>query len=249
MIDSILAMTWIDVLDILIVAFIIYRTMLLIKGTRAEQMLFGLAMIVVVYFLSQWAGLLTLRWILNNFLSSLILIIIVIFQHDIRRALAQIGRPPIFGTYNKAGKIHELEELIKATFSLARERIGALRVLERNVGLKEYVEIGREVDARLSREMLLAIFHPSSPLHDGAVIIRGNRIVAAGCFLPLSTSPYIDKTLGTRHRAAIGITEETDAVVVVVSEERGEVSLAFGGMIRQNLDLPTLRKALQDVFV
>lgn len=249
MIDTILSMTWIDVLDILIVAFLIYRTMLLIKGTRAEQMLLGLAMIVIIYFLSQWAGLLTLRWILNNFLSSLILIIIVIFQHDIRRALAQIGRPPIFGTYNKAGKIHELEELIRATFALARERIGALMVLERNVGLKEYIEIGREVDAKLSSDMLLSIFHPSSPLHDGAVIIRGNRIVAAGCFLPLSTSPYIDRTLGTRHRAAIGISEETDAVVIVVSEERGEVSLAFGGTIRQNLDLPMLRRTLQDVFV
>lgn len=249
MIDSLLSMTWIDVLDILIVAFIIYRTMLLIKGTRAEQMLLGLAMIVIIYFLSQWAGLLTLRWILNNFLSSLILIIIVIFQHDIRRALAQIGRPSILGTSHKAGKIHELEELIKATFTLARERIGALMVLERNVGLKEYVEMGREVDAKLSSEMLLSIFHPSSPLHDGAVIIREERIVAAGSFLPLSTNPYIDKTLGTRHRAGVGITEETDAVVIIVSEERGEVSLAIDGMIRQNLDLPTLRKALQDVFV
>ncbi len=249
MLNTLLSITVWDIVDITIVAFIIYRIILLVKGTRAEQMLLGLAMIIIIYFLSQWGGLLTLRWVLNNFLSSIIIIIIVIFQDDIRRALAHIGRPTLFDVYEKAEKIYELEEITKAAFSLARDRIGAIIVLEKGIGLRDYVEIGTEIDAKVGDEILTIIFHPSSSIHDGAVIIQRGRIVAAGCILPLSTSPHLHKSLGTRHRAAVGITEETDALAVVVSEERGEVSIVSGGLIKQNLDLPTFRKILQGAFV
>ncbi|MFQ5901485.1 MAG: diadenylate cyclase CdaA [Thermodesulfobacteriota bacterium] len=241
--------SWIDLVDIFIVAFIIYRIMLIVKGTRAQQMLWGMAVIIVVYFLSQWGGLVTLGWVLNNFLSSLIIIIIVIFQNDIRRALAQVGKTPFFAGVDKAERVYEIEEVVKASFSLARQKIGALIVLEREIGLRDYIEVGREIDAKVSKELLASIFHTSSPIHDGAVIIQGRRITAAGCFLPLTASIHVSKALGTRHRAALGLTEGTDAVVVVASEERGEVSLVVGGMIRPALESSALREALQRLFV
>jgi diadenylate cyclase len=249
LLKTFLEVTWIDVIDILIVAFIIYQIMLLVKGTRAQQMLWGLAILIIVYFLSQWSGLVTLRWVLNIFLSSIIIIIIVIFQHDIRRALIQVGRPQFFGVAEKAEKVFAIEEVVKASFALAQKEIGAIMVLERNIGLRDYVEVGREIDARVSNELLISIFHPSSPLHDGAVIIQGGRITAASCYLPLTSNTHVSKSLGTRHRAAIGLTEETDAVVVVVSEERGAVALIVEGVIRQALEPPDLRESLQRLFV
>ncbi len=249
MLESFLEIRWIDVLDIIIVAFIIYQIMVLVKGTRAQHMLWGLAILIIIYFLSQWSGLVTLRWVLNIFLSSIIIIIIVIFQHDIRRALIQVGRPQFFSGAEKAEKVYEIEEVVKTSFSLAQKEIGAIIVLERNVGLRDYIEVGREIDAKVSHELLTSIFHPSSPIHDGAVIIHGGRITSASCYLPLTANTHVSKSLGTRHRAAIGLTEETDAVVVVVSEEKGAVSLIVEGVIRQALEPPDLRESLQRLFV
>lgn len=237
---------WIDALDILIVAFVIYRVMLLIKGTRAEQMLWGLAIIILAYFISRTSGLLTLQWILTNFLASIILIIIVIFQNDIRRALIQVGKPHFFTGPEGIDGI--LDEIVKASFILAEKRHGALIVLERDVGIRDYIESGIEVDGKVTRQLLVSIFSPPSPLHDGAVVIQNGRVVRASCFLPLTADQEIGTTMGTRHRAALGLAEETDAVVIVVSEETGEVSMVVGGMIHHHMDATILKERLMRMF-
>ncbi|MBI5286527.1 MAG: TIGR00159 family protein [Deltaproteobacteria bacterium] len=239
--------TWLDALDILIVAFVIYRVMLLVKGTRAEQMLWGLAIITLAYFISRGSQLLTLQWILSNLLGSIIIIIIVIFQNDIRRALIQVGkRPPFFS--GSEGLEDILDEVVKATFSLSEKRNGALIVLERDVGLKDYIETGVEVDARVTSQLLVSIFSPSSPLHDGAVVIQHGRLTRASCFLPLTANHEVGITFGTRHRAALGLAEETDAVVIVVSEETGEVSLVVDGVMYHQMDPPRLKGSLLGMF-
>ena len=238
-----------DVIDILIVWYLIYRMILLVRGTRAAQMLIGLAVVVGAFIISQRLELITLSWILDNLLSSIVLIIIVIFQHDIRRALSQFGRNPFWG--RKAGSLEAslVEELVKAGVSLANKRIGALMVLGRKTGLNDYLESGVQIDAQVVKELIISIFLPYSPIHDGAVIIQEGRIVAAGCFLPLTVNPNVSKEMGTRHRAAIGMSEETDALVIVVSEETGRISLAIEGAIITNLDGPSLREKLYQEFV
>ena len=238
---------FIDLIDILIVAFVIYWLMLLVKGTRAERMLWGLAIIVLVYFISQRMELFTLHWILSNFLSSIVIIVIVVFQRDIRRALVQVGKTSFFGR-GEISKEDIFEELTKATFQMSEKKIGALIVLEKDVGLGDYLDTGIEVDAKVSSEMLLSIFNPSSPAHDGAAIIRKARISRVGCFLPLTRDQEISKSLGTRHRAALGLAEETDAVIIVVSEEKGEVSLVADGDVYRDMDATALQKKLKDIF-
>ncbi|MFN3921244.1 MAG: diadenylate cyclase CdaA [Caldimicrobium sp.] len=235
-----------DILDILIVGFIIYRILLLIQGTRALQMAAGLIFLVFLYFFSEILQLLTLNWILHTFLSSFLLLIIIIFQDDIRRALAQIGTAPF--TKLQAQYSFGIEEVVKAVSLMAEKRIGALIVFEREISLKDYLEGATTLQANISEELLLSIFHPKSPLHDGAVIISEGKILAAGVVLPLSTNPEIAKDLGTRHRAALGITEITDAVAVVVSEERGQISLAVSGKITRDITAPTLRKMLSQLL-
>lgn len=239
---------WRDTLDILVVAFIIYRVLLLIQGTRAVQMLKGFSVIFLVYFISQKAELMILHWILTNFLSSIILIIIVIFQHDIRRALTRVGTVPFFTYSETVDESRVIDEIMKAAVSLANKKIGALIVLEREIGLKDYVDIGVKLDAAVNKEILNSIFLPNSPIHDGAVIIQDGRITAAGALLPLTANPVFDKSLGTRHKAAIGLTEETDSVIVVVSEERGKISIVEGGIITQDLDTEILRESLLKYF-
>ena len=229
--------TLINFADILIVAVVIYWLILLVKNTRAARMLWGLGIIVVAFFLSGRLELLTLHWILNNFLSSIIIIIIVIFQHDIRRALIQVGRS--FGTAEWHEKTGYIEEIGKAVSLMAAERVGALICLERDVGLRDYIEYGTEIDAKATKEILLSIFNTNSPLHDGAVIVQDGRLKMAGCFLPL-TVQSVSKQFGTRHRAAIGLSEETDAVVIVVSEETGDIALVGGGEIERNIGLDAL---------
>ena len=233
-----------DVIDIGIIAFLIYRIIDLIRGTRAVQMLIGLAVLFLTYLSSQYFDLYTLNWILDNFLSSILLVIVVIFQDDIRRALTQVGSRPFFG--GEPGiQGQDLEEIIRAAVSLASKRIGALIVLQREVGLNQYIEVGTQLDARVSKELITSIFLPPSPIHDGALIIHQGRIIAAGCFLPLTTNPHVSKTLGTRHRAAIGLTEETDAIVVVISEEEGAISMVREGRITRDVDAGTLRTTVQ----
>ena len=237
-----------DAVDIAIIAFVIYRIIDLIRGTRAARMLIGLLVVFLAYVSSQFFDLYTLNWVLDNFLSSVLLVIVVIFQNDIRRALTQVGTGSIFGR-EYGMQSQDLEEIVRTVVALASRRIGALMVLEREVGLNEYVEGGTPLDAQISKELITSVFLTSSPIHDGAVIVRGGRVAAAGCFLPLTTNPNVSKTLGTRHRAAIGLTEETDAAVIVVSEEEGSLSLVVDGRITRNLDAGALRGELQKLLV
>lgn len=234
---------WQDIVDIVVVAWIIYRVMLVIRGTRAAQMMLGLAVVGAAYVGSQMLGLFTLNWLLNNFLGSLIVILVVLFQADIRRALTRFGTRPFFSLRTLPALVSD--ELAQAAGWLSAHRIGGLIVLEREVGLSDYIEAGRPVDARLSSELLETIFMPGSPLHDGAVIIKRDQVLAAACVLPLSANPNVVRTLGTRHRAAIGVTEETDALAIVVSEEDGTISLAEGGALTRHLEPAGLRQRLE----
>ncbi len=235
-----------DLIDILVVSYIIYRILLLIQGTRALQMVAGLTILVFLYFFSEILQLLTLNWLLHTFLSSILILIIIIFQDDIRKALAQIGTAPFAKI--QAQYSFGIEEVVKAVSAMAEKKIGALIVFEREISLNDYLEGSTLMEAKISEELLISIFNPKSPLHDGAVIISEGRIKAAGVVLPLSTNPDIAKDLGTRHRAAIGITEVTDAVAVVVSEERGQISIAVGGKITRDVTPATLRKMLSQLL-
>jgi uncharacterized protein (TIGR00159 family) len=238
--DAILNYRYIwDTLDIMLVAFIIYYVLRLLEGTRALQVLFGFVLLIVLYYVSQ-RGLFTLNWILGQFLGSIIIIVVILFQNDIRRGLAALGRRP-FLLRISLGKSKELfsEEIVKAASYMANRRIGALIAIERNNSLTDFIEIGMRIDALVSRELIISIFNPSSPLHDGGIIIVGNRIVSAGSFFPLATDPDLERELGTRHRAAIGLSLETDALVIVVSEETGNISLAAGGEKASTLRPPS----------
>lgn len=233
-----------DLLDIALVSFIIYRMFLLIKGTRAVQMLLGLAVILLVYVSAQIGELYTLHWVLDNFLSSIILVIVVIFQNDIRRALIHVGRNPFFADLSYREESEILEELTKACTSLAARRIGALIVIERETGINDFLEVGIEIDAKVTSELIQTVFNPAAPMHDGALVLQEGRLTRAACFLPLSQDTAISRKLGTRHRAGIGLTELVDAVAVVVSEETGKVSVVVGGRMTRDLDAPTLKRVL-----
>ena len=233
-----------DVVDILFVTYIIYRVLLLIRGTRAVQMLTGFCIILIVYFVAEQFHLYTLHTVLVEFFNNLILILIIVFQEEIRKALTQVGRNPFFSTTTTIEEVGVVEEICQASSHLARHRTGALLVIERETGLKNYIEAGTIVDARASADLIISIFQTTSPVHDGAVIIRNARITSAGCLLPLSKDPAVQKEFGTRHRAAIGLTHETDAAVVVVSEERGEISLVHHGIVLRDLDVNQLREQL-----
>ena len=248
MTDLILQLRWQDVIDIALITLVIYWISLLIRGTRAVQMLSGLVVLFATYLLSQVFELYTINWVLDNFLSSILLVIVVLFQNDIRRALTEVGRGSFFGARGRTAYGPLLEELTKAATTLATKRIGALLVIERDIGLNEYIRAGTKIDADVSKELVESIFLPGTPLHDGAVVIQKGRIAAAGCILPLTANPNVSRALGTRHRAAIGITEETDSVVIVVSEEGGSTSLVNEGRIMRNLDASTLQTTLRQLF-
>jgi diadenylate cyclase len=238
-----------DTVDIALVYYLFYRLLLIIKGTRAFQMLVGLGLIVLVLIASQFFEFHTLDWLINSFWSQIVLAIVILFQPEIRRTLARVGERRLFRSLSPVEGTKFIEETVKAAVSMANKRIGALIVLERDTDLDTIVEMGTDLDARVTKELLVSIFLPYSPIHDGAAIIRGGRIAAAGCFLPLTLSSNLAKTFGTRHRAAVGLTEETDAVVVVVSEETGEISVVKNGFIEHNADAPALRKSLSDIFL
>ena len=216
MIDTLMHIGWRDALDIALVAAILYRLLLIIRGTKAAQMLIGLAVLLVASIVAKMVPLYTLDWLLHGFLGYIIIAMIVIFQPEIRRALAHMGQTSFLQAFASAEELKGLEEIVKAVISLADRKIGGLIVIERETRLQDFVELGTQLDAKVSRELLMSIFHPTSPIHDGAVVIRGNRVVAAGCFLPLALAGNLSSTMGTRHRAALGITEETDAVVLIV---------------------------------
>lgn len=234
----------IDLLDVGIVAFILYRVVLLIKGTRAMQMVTGLGILGIAYFVSSTAELFTTHWVLSYFFDYVILIVIVLFQDDLRRALTHVGKNPFFASASAEEERENIDEIARAATRLAKERIGGLIVIERETGLKNFIDTGSKLDARVKSELIYSIFVPTSPIHDGAIIITGGRIAAAGCFLPLSKDPNIDKRYGTRHRAALGLTEDTDAIVVLISEEAGESHLVKNGKITTNLNEQELRQSL-----
>ena len=238
-----------DTVDIALVYYLFYRLLLIIKGTRAFQMLIGIGLIVLVLIASQFFEFYTLDWLIHSFWSQIVLAVVILFQPEIRRTLAHVGERHMFRSLSPVEGSKFIEETVKAVVNMANKRIGALIVLERDTDLTTIVEMGTELDAKVTKEILISIFLPYSPIHDGAAIIRSGRLTAAGCFLPLTLSSNISKSLGTRHRAAIGLTEESDAVVVVVSEETGEISLVVNGEIENNADAPALRKALSDMFV
>lgn len=235
---------WIDLLDILVVSYLVYRVLLLIRGTRAVQMLTGLGVLGLAFIASLRFELFTLNWLLAHFFNSMILIIIVLFQEDLRRALTHVGKNPFFAGARSEEEQAIVDEVSRAAMRMAKERIGALIVFERETGLKNFIETGAKIDAKVRGELLYSIFIPTSPIHDGAVIVSNGRIAAVGCFLSLTKNPNVDKNLGTRHRAAIGLTEETDAIVILVSEETGQVHLVKSGRITTDLSEEELRSSL-----
>jgi diadenylate cyclase len=239
---------WQDILDVIIVAYIIYRGLLLIKGTRSLQLIIGLAVIFLVFYLARTLDLFTLGWILNNFVVSIAFVLVVIFQNEIRRVLFTLGRSPFFSKISYVEETLFYDELANACSVMSSRKCGLLIVIEREMALGEFLEAGIKLDADVNAELLISIFQTASPLHDGAVVIREGRIVAASCVLPLSTRDDLDKRMGTRHRAAVGITEVTDALSVVVSEETGLVSYCFGGDIRRNLSGEILKKHLREIL-
>ena len=245
--ELIRSVRWNDLLDIGVMAFLTYRVLLLIKGTRALQMLWGILLLVPINYIATALSLDTISSILDRFAGYLVLAIIILFQDDIRRALARVGNP-LFPDLTKQEETQILEEMQRSVFAMASEHVGAIIVIEREGNLSEYIDVGTRIEARVSNELLTAIFQTSSPIHDGAVIIQKDRVAAAGCFLPLTTNPEVSKALGTRHRAAIGLTETNDSVAMVVSEEEGRVSLVVAGKIKPMPDANALREELQKHF-
>jgi diadenylate cyclase len=240
------ALSWRDALDIALVSFLIYELLLLIRGTRAVQMALSGGFLISLFFLSEWLQLETVNWLIRNLAAYVVVAIIVLFQSDIRRALAHFGRAPFFRYFERATSTDEtLEELVTAATTLSARRIGAIVVVERQIGLRNYIEGGIPLDATVTYDLMATIFQPGSPLHDGATIVQGDRVAAAACFLPLSVNPRVSRELGTRHRAAIGLTEENDAVAVVVSEETGIISLAIAGDLERGLTAEALRLRLR----
>lgn len=239
---------WRSAIDIAVVAVVLYQLLMLIKGTRAVQLLKGIAVLLIISNLSEFLHLNTIRWLLDQVWKMLFVALPVVFQPELRRALEQLGRGRFFVrhplTLGAEAFNQMIEELVRCTQVLSKNRIGALMVIERETGVQEFIETGIKIDGVVSSEFLVNVFIPNTPLHDGAVIIRGDRVAAAGCFLPLSENTNIQKELGTRHRAAIGLTEVSDSVIIIVSEETGAISAALDGVLTRFLDEKTLTDLL-----
>jgi diadenylate cyclase len=243
-------LSWWDILDIIVVAIVVYEALKLIRGTRAVQMALGSFLVIVLFFVSGLLPLQTVNWLIRNMLVYVAFAAIVIFQSDIRRALAHLGRAPFFRYFATTDAAEEaIAEIVVAAQMLSAQRIGAIIIVEREIGLRNYIESGIPLDAKLTYDLLVTIFQPGSPLHDGAVIVQEDRVAAAACFLPLTVNPTLGREMGTRHRAAIGVSEESDAVAIVVSEETGAVSLALEGQIDRRLDADQLKARLQALIL
>lgn len=243
------ALHWRDVLDIAIVSIVVYELLKLIRGTRAVQLAIGIAVVAGLFYLSLGLQLETLNWLIRNVVGYVVFAAIVLLQADIRRALVHLGRAPLFRRFERADSDDDtIEELVVATNTLAAKRTGAIIVVERRIGLRNFIESGIPLDAKLTYDLLVSIFQPSSPLHDGAVIVQGDRVAAAACFLPLTVNPRLSRDLGSRHRAALGVTEENDSLAIVVSEETGSISLILDGAIERHLDGERLRARLKSLI-
>ncbi len=232
-----------SILDIILVAIVIYEFLALIKGTRAALMLVGVAALALIYYFSRLGELTTLNWLISTLLPYTVFALIVVFAAEIRQGLARLGRRMTLSR-SSAAEADAYDDIVLAANLFSQNQTGALIVIEREIGLRTYIESGVPLDAQLSYDLLATIFRPSAPLHDGAVIIQGDRIAAAACFLPLSMNPILSTQLGTRHRAGIGVTEETDAIAVIVSEETGAISIASAGKIERDLTVDETRERL-----
>ncbi|RPJ84456.1 MAG: TIGR00159 family protein [Acidobacteria bacterium] len=240
---------WWDVLDILIVSVAIYEILKLIRGTRAVQMALGAGLLLALFYVSRLGHLETVNWLIRNMVGYVVFALIVLFQADIRRTLAHFGRTPFVGYFSRQeGADDAIEEIAVAASTLAGQRVGAIIAVERDIGLRNYIEGGIPLDATVTYDLLVTIFKPGTPLHDGAVIVQGDRVAAAACFLPLTVNPVVSRDFGTRHRAAIGLTEETDAVAIVVSEETGRISIALEGTIDVGVSSDRLRARLRELL-
>jgi diadenylate cyclase len=241
---------WLDLVDIIVVSIIIYELLKLIRGTRAVQMALGAGVLVAIFYASEGFHLQTVNWLIRNIAGYIVIALIVLFQSDIRRALAHFGRAPFFRYFAKPETAEEsIEEIAVAASLLSAQKVGALIAVERQIGLRNYIEGGIPLDAVLTYDLLVSIFQPSSPLHDGAVIVQEDRVPAAACFLPLTVNPKLSKDLGSRHRAAIGLTEENDSVAIVVSEETGRISVVVDGEIERGFDAETLKARLRTLVI
>jgi diadenylate cyclase len=239
---------WIDILDIVIVTFLFFKLFQLIRGTRAAQMFLGLIIIIAASFIADWLRLDALNWIISSLKTVWVVGFVIIFQPELRRVLAQLGQSRVVRYFMSPEHLAVLDEIVRAARELSIRKTGALIIIAREASLRQYIETGTRINARVTYELLCTIFTPQTPLHDGACIVVREQIVAAGCVLPLSENPMLPASLGMRHRAAIGLTEETDAVVVVVSEETGGISVAVRGNLRRKLDPETLREALEETM-
>jgi len=243
-------LSWWDLLDIFVVAVLVYEVLKLIRGTRAVQMGLGGGVLVALFYLSRWAHLETVNWLIRNLAGYIVFAVIVLFQADIRRALAHLGRAPFFRYLAQSESAEEsVEELVVAATMLSSQRTGSIVAVERLIGLRSHIEGGIPLDAVLTYDLIVSIFQPDSPLHDGAVIVQGDRVAAAACFLPLTVNPKLSKELGSRHRAAIGLTEENDSVAIVVSEETGNISIVSDGQIERGLTPDALRTRLRALLL
>lgn len=244
-----ISLGWRDIIDIVLVSILLYRVILMVQGTRAGAALHGLLLIIVFYLITRPLGINTVTWILENFLSSIVLVVVIVFQRDIRLALTYMGsRRGFFFSNQKKTKEELRQKIADAALYMAQRKIGALIVIEGSVPLSDVVQGGVMINADITRELLISIFWPGGPLHDGAVVIRGNKIASAGCILPLTTLVQGKQDYGTRHRAALGVTEETDAIAVVVSEERGVASVAVQGKLTAGFDAAKLHRVLGSVL-
>src|SRR5688500_1061454 len=240
------SIAWWDLLDIAIVSVLIYELLLLIRGTRAVQMALSGGFLIGLFFLSRWLQLETVNWVIRNLAGYVVFAIIVLFQSDIRRALAHFGRAPFFRYFERTQSTDEtIEELVVTASSLAAKRIGAIMVIERQIGLRNYIEGGIPVDGLVTYDLMASIFQPGSPLHDGAAIIQGDRVAAAACFLQLSVTPRLSRELGTRHRAVLALPDVNDAEAIVVAEETGSISLVKDGDIQRGVSPDALRTELK----
>jgi diadenylate cyclase len=244
---------WRDVIDIALVSLLIYEVLVLIRGTRAVQMAVGTGLAVALFYLSNILQLETVNWLIRNVVGYVVFAAIVLMQGDIRRALVHLGRAPVIRMFRRFDRPvtddDTLEEIVVAATTMAAKKTGALIVVERSIGLRTYIESGIPLDAHMTYDLLVSIFQVTSPLHDGAVIVQGDRVAAAACFLPLTVNPRLSRELGSRHRAAIGVTEENDAVAIVVSEETGIISLVMNGAIERNLEPDQLRLRLAGLIL
>ncbi len=239
---------FVDMIDILIVAFLIYKLLELVKGTRSAQMIIGLVVIFIVAFLAYWFQLEGLKWLFSNLATVGFIVLVVVFQPEIRGGLAQIGHTKFMRRFIRNESTQAIDELVKGAIRLSELRYGGLIVIERQVGLKNLIATGREINAEISSDLLTTIFTPYTPLHDGAVIIEGDKVLAAACVLPMTQNPRYANLFGMRHRAAIGVTEESDAVCLVISEETGAISITYGGMFKRDLEKLTLKESLVEIL-